>query len=141
MFDRINCVVFHVYVYMFMYIYVSITTHCFGISNANSQGYSQRHSTASYDHRPALRNFARRYNYLVDLFPRTVFAQSRLEITEINAIYFTRLKETRFAKQINKKVFNLIVGRSASKASLSSVRSRRNKQLREIIRWNRRSRV
>lgn len=57
-----------------------VYTYCFDISNANSQGYSQRHSITSYGHRLALHNFARRYNYLVDLFPKMVFVQFHLKI-------------------------------------------------------------
>lgn len=59
---------------------INVYTYCFDISNADSQGYSQHHSIASYDHRLALRNFARRYNYLVDLSPKMVFVQSHLKI-------------------------------------------------------------
>lgn len=63
-------------------MHINVYTYCFDISNADSQGYSQRHSTTSYDHHLALRNFARRYNYLVDLFPKMVFVQFHLKITK-----------------------------------------------------------
>lgn len=61
-------------------MHINVYTYYFDISNADNQGYNQRHSIASYDHRLTLHNFARRYNCLVDLFPKMVFVQFHLKI-------------------------------------------------------------
>ena len=113
------------------YTRVSIATHCFGISNADSQGCSQRRSTASYGHRPTPRNFARRCNYLADPFPRMVFAQSRL-------VVYNRKTTWKGNSFLEKRQFNKVVHLLAGAISIQSKafrlhRSRRNKQLTEII--------